>query len=60
MPVAVALWTMKPFWPAGIFNGCFTLLLLAISGEEFVQAHAWLKLDPILLHGIPPLMMGIP
>jgi hypothetical protein len=54
--ITVALWTTKPFGPAGILKGYFTLLLLAISGEELIQAHARLKLYPILLHGAPPLM----
>jgi hypothetical protein len=53
MLITVALWTTKPFWPTGILNGFFTLLLFAISGEELIQAHARLDLDPVLLHGTP-------
>jgi len=51
-----AFWTTKPFRPAKILKGCFTLLFLAIPGEKLIQAHARLKLDPILLHGAPPFL----
>jgi hypothetical protein len=49
----------KPFRPAGILKGCFALLFIAVLGEKLIQAHAWLHLDPIHLHGMPPIF-GIP
>jgi hypothetical protein len=47
----VALWTPEPFWPASILKDCFALLLNAILGEELIQAHAFLELDSVHLHG---------
>lgn len=32
------------------------LLHTAVPGEKLIQAHARLKLDPILLHGAPPFL----
>jgi hypothetical protein len=45
----------KSFRPAGILKGCFALLLIAILGEEFIQAHTWLQLNFAHLHGVPPM-----
>ena len=59
MMFIATLWAPKPFGPAGILKGCFALFLSAILGEELIQAHAWLHLDPIHLHGKPPIF-GIP
>jgi hypothetical protein len=50
----VALWTAESFWPSSILKGCFALLFNAILGEELIQAHAFLKLDLVHLHGWPP------
>jgi hypothetical protein len=54
MMITAALWAPVSFWPTGILKGCFTLLFLAIFGEELIQAHAGLKLNPVFLHGGPP------
>jgi hypothetical protein len=53
--LTIALWAMKPFRPAGIFKSRFALWLVAILGEEFIQAHAWLQLNLAHLHGVPPM-----
>ena len=52
VPVAATLRTLETTGPASRLNGRFTLLLVAVLGEEFVQAHARLKLKAIHLHGV--------
>jgi hypothetical protein len=51
MLFGAALWTLESFWPASILKGCFALLFNAIPSEELIQAHAFLKLDLVHLHG---------
>jgi hypothetical protein len=46
--------TLKSLWPARLLKNCLALALSAIFGEELIQAHAWLHLDSVQLHGAPP------
>ena len=51
----VALWTPKTFRPASILKSSFALLLVAILGEELIEAHTWLQLNLTHLHDVPPI-----